>query len=183
MNSAALTRLPTIIATTVLTLGLAGCSWMPFGFGDDEAAEPVVTLADLEPAVMPDKSASLPKVDLNTLVDTYRAVLEVTDDPGIRLQVLHRLAGLEMQRGEQQLFEQQTVGTEFDLAIEAYLALLKNNPDHPNNDRLLYQLSKAYDLGGQLEQSMSVLNELVTDYPQSVHYGEAQFRRAEIFFA
>ena len=169
-----------LIAVAVININ--ACSMLKINFGEDEAVEQVATLADLSPAVMPDKTASLPIVDLDTLVETYREVLEVTDDENIRLRVLHRLAGLEMKRGEQRLFEEETVGGQFTLAIEAYKGLLKDNPNHERNDRLLYQLSKAYDLGGETEKSLTVLNELITDYPQSLHYGEAQFRRAEIFF-
>ncbi len=166
---------------------LAACSWLPadlsFGSGDQEPVATVATLADLNPAVMPDKSAAFPRVDLDTLVVTYQEILTVTDDPDIHRRVLHRLAGLEMLRGEENLYEQDRIGGQFNLAVASYLALLKNNPGHADNDKLLYQLSKAYDLDGRLDESMAVLTELVNDYPASQHYAEAQFRRAEIFFS
>ncbi|ARN76248.1 hypothetical protein BST96_00865 [Oceanicoccus sagamiensis] len=173
-----------LLATVVVCN--SGCSMMIYNsyFSDsDKEAEPQATLADLSPAIMPDKTAELPAVDLDTLVATYEEVLEVTDDADIRLRVQRRLAGLEMKRGEQQLYEQEAVGGQFGLAISAYQSLLNNHPNHPGNDRLLYQLSKAYDLEGNSDQSMLVLDQLVTDYPSSGHYGEAQFRRAEIFFS
>ncbi len=164
----------------------SGCSMMVYKnyFSDsDEVKEAEPTLADLSPAILPDKTAALPVVDLDTLVATYREVLEVTNDADLRLRVQRRLAGLEMKRGEQKLYEQETVGGQFALAIAAYQSLLNNHPNHPGNDRLLYQLSKAYDLEGKSDQSMEVLDKLVVSYPQSDHYGEAQFRRAEIFFS
>lgn len=167
-----------------LTLSLGACSMFSWIGDDEEAQQQVATLADLEPAMMPDTQAVLPQVDLDTLVSTYRDVLTVTDDPAIRIQVLHRLAGLEMMRGEQNLYEQQdAVGGQFALAISAYQELLERNPEHPNNDGLMYQLSKAYDLEGRIDESMAVLTQLVDRYPDSIHYGEAQFRRAEIFFS
>lgn len=161
---------------------MVGCSSAP-GPEDGVQRRAGQTLADLGPEVMPDTSKSLPKVDLPALSTYYRQVLEVSDDPEIRLKVLHRLAGLEMKRGEQGLDSQEQTSGLFLLAIEAYETLLKNNPNHPNNDRLLYQLSKAYDLEGKLDKSMAVLDQLVAQYPQSQHYSEAQFRRAEIFFS
>lgn len=168
----------------VALLSLGACSWLPSMPFTEQASEPAApTLADLEPALMPDKNLVLPNVDLDTLVATYREVLEVTDDPEMRLQVMHRLAGLEMKRGEQQLYEEKNVGREFDVAIMAYNMLLGNSPEHPRNDKLLYQLSKAYDLSGRSERRMEVLDRLVTEYPNSDHYGEAQFRRAETFFS
>lgn len=163
-------------------LSIVGCS----SSGQDQPASPrakLATLADLEPAVMPNSDKPLPSVDLDTLASTYRDVLDVTEDPQLRLKVLHRLAGLEMKRGEQNLYEQAETGGLFALAIEAYQTLLRDNPDHPRNDRLLYQLSKAYDLEGATDKSMAVLSELVERFPESPHYSEAQFRRAEIFFA
>lgn len=182
MSDLTLTMLLKLVATAFMIMAASACSWLPFSNGDVQAEGAVATLADLNPAVLPDKTASLPKVDLGMLVATYREVLTVTDDPDIRLQVLHRLAGLEMLRGEQRLYEQ-TIGGEFNLAIKAYLTLLKNNPDHPDNDKLLYQLSKAYDLGGEIEKSKAVLDQLVLEFPDSIHIGEAQFRRAEIYFS
>lgn len=179
------TALRYVLLSSVL-VGSSGCSMMQYKnyFSDsDEASEPVATLADLSPAILPDKTATLPAVDLDTLVATYREVLDVTNDADLRLRVQRRLAGLEMKRGEQKLYEQETVGGQFDLAIQAYQGLLTSNPSHIGNDRILYQLSKAHDLGGESDQSMLVLNQLVTNYPESDHYGEAQFRRAEIFFS
>lgn len=167
-----------------LTISLSGCSMFSWVGDDEEPKERAATLADLAPAIMPDTQAVLPQVDLNTLVSTYRDVLTVTDDPAIRIQVLHRLAGLEMMRGEQNLYEQQdATGGQFALAISAYQELLERDSGHPNNDRLMYQLSKAYDLEGNVDKSMAVLTQLVNRYPESIHYGEAQFRRAEIFFS
>lgn len=163
-------------------LVLTGCS-SPNPQQPTSPRENLATLADLEPAVMPNSDKPLPSVDLDTLASTYREVLDVTDDPQLRLKVLHRLAGLEMKRGEQNLYDQAETGGLFALAIEAYQVLLRDNPDHPRNDRLLYQLSKAYDLQGETEKSMAVLGELVERFPDSPHYSEAQFRRAEIFFA
>lgn len=175
-----------LMTAAVLVATLNACSGISFSvldFSDDEPKEPVATLADLQPALLPDKDASLPAVDLDTLIATYRDVLAVTDDAAIESQVQHRLAGLEMRRGEQRLFDGGETSGAFDLAIAAYLDLLADNPDYPGNDQLLYQLSKAYDLAGQTEQSMAVLSRLVTNYPNSRHLAEAQFRRAEVFFA
>ncbi len=168
-----------------LLIAVAGCSWMPGVEREPQAdaGESVPTLADLEPAVMPDPDKPLPAVDLDTLITTYRDVLAVTDDPELQLRVRHRLAGLEMQRGEQRLYEEDSVGGQFELAIAAYRSLLEKHPDHPKNDQLLYQLSKAHDLGGDPDASMAVLDRLVAQYPDSPHYAEAQFRRGEIFFS
>lgn len=159
---------------------LGACSLM--SMDEEETAQSASTLAELEPAVLPEKNTNLPNVDLDTLITIYKDVLSVTTDPELQIQVLQRLAGLEMKRGEQQLSEQQQEG-QFDLAIDAYKRLLETSPNHEKSDQLLYQLSKAYDLSGDVNKSMEVLNKAVDKHPGSVHYDEAQFRRAEIFFS
>jgi tetratricopeptide (TPR) repeat protein len=168
-----------ILCLTALLI-LSSCSWM--GSDEVEVIEKGPTLADLEPAVIPEKDTSLPKVDLNTLIDIYSDVLTVTTEPELQIQVLQRLAGLEMRRGEDKLFDAQE-GGQFDLAISAYKRLLEQSPDHEKSDQLMYQLSKAYDLSGDMDQSMVILDQAVEKHPDSIHYAEAQFRRAEIFFA
>ena len=181
------------------TLLLAGCSWI--GFGQDDRPEPEPTLADLQPARLPDRNVPLPSIDLDGLADNYRQVLDSSKDGAVRDQVLGRLAGLEMLRGEQQLYQQlgedeghgegngedkvkpATNPAVFDYAIQSYRELLATRAGRDDNDKLLYQLSKAYDLNSQSQQSLAVLNQLVREYPHSQHYPEAQFRRADIYFA
>ena len=67
-------------------------------------------------------------------------------------------------------------------AIELYKSLLIKYPLYERNDQVLYQLSRAYEETGQIEEAMKVLNRLVVEYPHSRHIDEAQFRRAEYFF-
>lgn len=67
-------------------------------------------------------------------------------------------------------------------AIELYKSLLVKYPLYERNDQVLYQLSRAYEETGQIEKAIKILNRLVKDYPNSRHYDEAQFRRAEYFF-
>lgn len=67
-------------------------------------------------------------------------------------------------------------------AIALYLKLLKKFPNYERNDQVLYQLSRAYEETGQVEDAMQVMNRLIKDYPHSRHFAEVQFRRAEYFF-
>jgi tetratricopeptide (TPR) repeat protein len=172
-----------VLASLQLMAAVSGCSWQ--SQDSDPVTAKVATLADLQPAVIPDKTTALPQLKLDDLVTTYREVLTVTEDPETRLRVLQRLAGLEMQRGEEQLYQESSseVSGTFTLAIEAYETLLRDHPQRSDNDVLLYQLSKAYDLGGETDKSLAVLSQLVNDFPGSAHYVEAQFRRAEILFS
>jgi TolA-binding protein len=157
---------------------LHGCST----FESEEAPEP--TLADIGEARMPDAKRALPQRDLGEVARNYRDVLKNTDDPELRVRVSQRLADLQMLSSEQgQLASSQAGQRHFDEAIKSYQALLTANPQRPDNDRLLYQLSKAFDMDGRNDESLDVLNRLVRDYPNSSTIVEAQFRRGELLFA
>ncbi len=68
-------------------------------------------------------------------------------------------------------------------AVTMYLELLKTYPNAPDNDKVLYQLAHAYELGGDLEGALKVLNRLVQQYPHTSLLDEANFRRGELMFA
>jgi outer membrane protein assembly factor BamD (BamD/ComL family) len=67
-------------------------------------------------------------------------------------------------------------------AIELYKKLLNDYPTYERNDQVLYQMSRAYEELGQVDEAMQVMNRLVREYPKSRYMDEVQFRRAEYFF-
>ncbi len=67
-------------------------------------------------------------------------------------------------------------------AIELYKKLLNDYPPYERNDQVLYQMSRAYEELGRVEEAMQVMDRLVREYPQSRYIDEVQFRRAEYFF-
>ncbi|HSG97334.1 MAG TPA: tetratricopeptide repeat protein [Woeseiaceae bacterium] len=67
-------------------------------------------------------------------------------------------------------------------AIRTYQEILDTYPDYERNDRVLYQMSRAYDEIGQPDEAMDVMNRLVRDYPYSKHIDEVHFRRGEYYF-
>ena len=67
-------------------------------------------------------------------------------------------------------------------AIALYQKLLDEYPLYDRNDQVLYQMSRAYEELGQVENAMDVMNRLVRDFPKSRFIDEIQFRRAEFFF-
>ena len=68
-------------------------------------------------------------------------------------------------------------------AIELYKKLLATYPLYSRNDQVLYQMSRAYEELGRIEEAMEVMERLVRQYPGSRYVDEVQFRRAEFFFA
>jgi TolA-binding protein len=67
-------------------------------------------------------------------------------------------------------------------AIVLYQKLIHDYPGYDRNDQVLYQMSRAYEELGQVDDAMKVMNRLVQDYPKSHYMDEVQFRRAEYLF-
>jgi len=67
-------------------------------------------------------------------------------------------------------------------AIALYKKLLEKYPNYEQNDQVLYQLSRAYEETGQVDEAMVVMNQMVQRYPNSRYMDEVQFRRGEYFF-
>ncbi len=67
-------------------------------------------------------------------------------------------------------------------AVDLYKKLLNDYPTYERNDQVLYQMSRAYEELGRVEEAMEVMNRLVRVYPRSRYIDEVQFRRAEYFF-
>ncbi len=67
-------------------------------------------------------------------------------------------------------------------AIALYQKLLAEYPQYERNDQVLYQMSRAYEELGQVDEAMQVMDRLVREYPRSRYIDEVQFRRAEYFF-
>lgn len=176
-----------VLLLIILLPALAACSYSSRFM---KPQQPESTLSDLQPVSLPVEGDGLPGISLEELTDMYQQALAVSVDPEIREQVLQRLADLQMLQGEAELALAETnqplAGTNQNLfarAIASYQSLLQNKPGAVGNDRLLYHLSKAYDLNGDSDLSLATLERLSRGYPQSAHYVEARFRLAEDYFS
>jgi TolA-binding protein len=67
-------------------------------------------------------------------------------------------------------------------AIKTYQEILEKYPNYERNDKVLYQMSRAYDEIGEPDDAMDVMNRLVGEYPYSKYVDEVQFRRGEYYF-
>lgn len=67
-------------------------------------------------------------------------------------------------------------------AIALYKKLLAEYPLYERNDQVLYQMARAYEELGEVDEAMKVMNRLVATYPNSYILDEVQFRRGEYFF-
>jgi len=121
----------------------------------------------------------------------YRAFLDTVPNDPRRLEAMRRLGDLTMEQTEEQQLKKaeamsQAKGSlttqDYRHAIRIYHDLLRAYPKHPENDRVMYQLAKAYEYVGQTEKALEVLDGLVSRYPKSAYRDEAQFRRGELLF-
>lgn len=173
-------RLGLLISVLVIT----ACSSVFDPPPEQQAVVPKQTLGEVyfEPVSL--NHDPLPDQGLQNLRDAYRGLLDVVSDPETIKIVQYRLADLEILLAEQQ----QEVGAApidrgyFDLAIDQYQQILAQHPQQTDNAEVLYQLAKAYDLQGQSEQSLQVVDQLLSEFPDNLYVAELQFRRGEILF-
>lgn len=163
---------------TVLPLVLFA-AWWPFGEPAVRDDDPTLgSLGDRSVAVDPDRPV---QADEALARENYRAFLELAaGDPLLRGEALRRLADLELEADDASAPGPAPAG--YDDAIALYTTLLATYPDHPGNDRVLYQLARAYETAGQAAAALATLDRLVSGWPQTAHLAEAQFRRGEILF-
>ena len=97
--------------------------------------------------------------------DNYREFLDlVSDDPVLRAEAMRRLGDLELEATEAaQLGENidALAADSYDSAVGLYQQLLEAYPDYRRNDTVLYQLARAYEIGGLTDDALTTLDELV----------------------
>ena len=116
-------------------------------------------------------------------ISQYRKL--VKEDPdNVNPEVLRRLGDLRMEETEDHLAEKVQIPNKntYTETISLYEDILANHADYKGRDRVLYQISRAYELSGEHEKALKALDQLVYEYPDSPYFAETQFRRAEILF-
>ena len=118
--------------------------------------------------------------------DNYREFLDlVADDPTLSAEAMRRLGDLELEASEAAQLAENIDSLEkasYDNAVSLYQRLLEAYPSYRRNDTVLYQLGRAYEIGGRTDDALQVLDELVVKYPATPLIDEVQFRRGEMLF-
>ena len=118
--------------------------------------------------------------------DNYREFLDlVADDPSLSAEAMRRLGDLELEASEAAQLAENIDNLEnasYDNAVTLYQRLLEAYPSYRRNDTVLYQLARAYEIGGRTDDALEVLEELVVKYPATPLIDEVQFRRGEMLF-
>jgi cellulose synthase operon protein C len=121
-------------------------------------------------------------------IAAYRKFLDAAPQARERPEALRRLGDLEMDLADQRLADGEGATTssgtpDYKAAITQYRDYLRQFPQDPGNDRVLYQLGRAYEQSGDLEVALKTLDRLVAEHPKTAYADEAQFRRGELLFA
>ena len=167
-----------------LAAALAACSGPKRLPGDSEPT--LASLRDRSVALVADLPGSTPPVAEAQTIAAYRQFLDAAPNAPQRPEALRRLGDLEMDNADRRAAESTTADTEvpdYKAAITRYEEFLKAYPNDPRNHRVLYQLARAHEQGGQLETALKTLTQLVDKHPGTVHADEASFRRGELLFA
>ncbi len=181
-----------ITALVVSATLLAGCASRP-AINEDPTIQQLATrAAKIEPTALPPMS----REDVRR---TYESLARSTNNKALKAIALQRLADLELESENEKIakdandpssvskpksdieiaiLEKSKRGS----AIHQYERLLKLYPEYKGNDKVLYQLGRAYELDGNLEKTLVTLTELVKKYPNQNNRDEIQFRRGEILF-
>ena len=167
------------LAAVLCACGSGGAEIGPT-IADLAQTPPILEAAELEPQVdfTPDRQQ---------VIDSLRDLVAITAEGGGTGAELRRLADLEFESSldnrisddpaRQQLGEREALD-----AIGIYEVYLQKYPDSEANDRILYQLSRAYAFETENEKSMQAMDRIVADYPDSRYIDEVQFRRGEYLF-
>jgi len=144
----------------------------------------VGTLKSLEGREVPIIRERAKGVSREDAIAAYRKFLEAAPRASLRPDAMRRIGDLEIESGEDRAAAGAGKGRSnpYAGAIATYEATLRAFPKNPENDKVLYQLSRAYEQSGDLNRSRTTLDRLVRDYPDSSYRPEAQFRRGEILF-
>ncbi|WP_455216676.1 tetratricopeptide repeat protein, partial [Kaarinaea lacus] len=147
--------------------------------------------AKIEPTALP----AMTKFDVK---NTYESLAKSTSNESLKAIALQRLADLELETKQEAIArgQLQTGDTSADnkgnaaddtqglsSAISQYERLLELYPDYDGNDKVLYQLGRAYELNGDMDKTLGSLTRLIKEYPQQKNRDEIQFRRGEILFS
>ena len=194
------------VASRLLTAAALGALLASCAGGPPIEQDP--TLRELETRATKIKPMALPPMSREEVQQTYKDLVDSTENEALKAIALQRLADMELE-SEQALLagdgaqvsspQQRTESEDSEAAAEQrlehrekaahqsaifqYERLLELYPDYAGNDRVMYQLARAYEMEGELEKTLGMLSQLIQRYPDAGNVEEVQFRRGEILFA
>ncbi|MCJ7555304.1 MAG: tetratricopeptide repeat protein [Gammaproteobacteria bacterium] len=170
-----------------IALTIVALSWLsPVAAGNGDRLEDEVTIGSLERRAVSIPLVDIPVGDNRAAIKEYKEYLALPEtDPALQLEALRRLGDLSLEVGEVEDSENpayhESIIYHAD-AIRIYEQLLERKDGYEKADKVMYQLSRAYEGAGDQDCALTTLDRLVSEYPDSPYLDEAEFRRGEIFF-
>ena len=170
-------------SATCLAVWLVACAGG--AVKEDKAAPSIRSVIGKQKA--PDE-AKLPVIksepiaaDADKALENYRKLLELKPDSETKAEAQRRMADLQVQTDDLKGGSSESE-SELRQAIGTYERLLKERPQDPKNDRVLYQLARAQQNLGQSDAAVATLDKLTKQYPDSALGGDGHFRRADLLY-
>ena len=125
------------------------------------------------------------KVDdsLHKAMESYRKYISQAPASSVKPEAIHRLAELEVENSYRIEGVEPPSEPGAKAAISHYTRLLAAYPMYDHNDRVLYQLSRAYEEAGEKRKAAYTLEKLVARYPDFERMDEVKFRLGEHYFS
>lgn len=163
-------------AAPLLVVALAACAEAP--------RKPTPTISSItKQKPDEDKVQVVPSEDVaadpKKAVENYQKLLALHPDARTRAEALRRIADLGLQT-------QDAAGNTDTAAIQRsigiYQKLLQEQPGDPGNDRVLYQMARAYQGIGDTDRALQTLRRLEHDFPNSAVIADTHFRSGEMLY-
>ena len=124
------------------------------------------------------------KVDdsLHKAMESYRKYIEKAPAGEMKPEAMRRLAELEVEQSYRIDGVESPAEPGAQAAIAHYTRLLATYPLYDHNDRVLYQLSRAYEEAGETDKAVATLEDLLNRYPDFERIDEVNFRLGEHYF-
>jgi len=180
---------------------ISGCMSTLNNDGIDRPKNQRASLSDLaeqQGALKLEKFTTNKAVRAEKLAEIYQQLLTLEPDPTVKTKVEYRLVQISTEVFENQSFggtdNNEVDDVNLTLAqlkqddkalstlIVSYQRLLKNHPKHIENEHIRYQLAKALDLQGRIDESLVEMEFLIMQHPTTKYLAELNFRRGEIYY-
>ena len=142
------------------------------------------TIGDLDQSSIEEiNEAQIGKLSHQQVRDQYQELLGLVDDDYIKEQIERRISGVYLlEADDKQNKSTRPARGYYRDAIASYRDILEKYPNSPDNAEVLYQLSKAYDLEGETESALQMMERLVKYHPDYKNIPEVYFRMGDIYF-
>jgi tetratricopeptide (TPR) repeat protein len=119
---------------------------------------------------------------LHKAMESYRKYIKQAPASTVKPEAIHRLADLEVEKSYRIEGVEAPAEPGAEAAIKHYTRLLAAYPQYDHNDRVLYQLSRAYEEAGDNRNAVKTLERLIARYPDFERMDEVKFRLGEHYF-